>query len=165
MAHIEVIHVTVRTAAVPQSAATDDTLYVGVEGTDGGREFPLNVAGFDGFEPGTQIRYLLGREEDAVGSLPPVDFTVDKSEKPDQRNHPSYYRIELHDVTGVYLRKQGDLSHAGDDAYQLDQIEVQLHSPNTNQIRTFRNTHNVGNFGGDDIFLGNEYGHQVWLRE
>src|SRR5439155_3342187 len=43
-------------------AGTDDQLFVGVVGTQGGREFNLNVSGFNDFEPGTKVNYKIGKE-------------------------------------------------------------------------------------------------------
>lgn len=39
-------------------AGTDDHLYAGVFGTEGGREFNLNVSGFNDYEPGSKVGQL-----------------------------------------------------------------------------------------------------------
>lgn len=168
MTHVRAIHVNIKTAVVPEASMTQDRLYLGLAGNDGGREFPLSVADQELFTAGKGVRLLLGREEDLV-SPQPFDFHPDKSENPNQRNSPRFYRVEQADVTHVYLRKEGDLTHAGDDAWKLEDVEVQLHDPfAAGSVRRFVNQDPVDvppEDGEDEIWLGNEYGHQVWLRE
>lgn len=177
MSHVRAIHVDLTTAIVPDAAATTDRLYLGLAGTDGGREFPLSVQDQQLFEPGVHARILFGLEEELVpnglGTTPIVDFQADRSRNPNQRNSPRFYRVEQADVTHVYLRKEGDRTTAGDDAWKLSDVVVQLHdpfigTPLANRIRTFINQDPVAvdpESQEDAIWLGNEFGHQVWLRE
>jgi hypothetical protein len=133
-------------------AGTNDALYLGVSGRQGGREFPLDTAFFDDFERRSRVRYALGEvwEEAAlVGAKHP------KMSKADW-NDPSYFHVGLDAIDRVYLRKQCGRRRADDDAYALDEIEVALYGP-AEQKRVFRS--------GSAIWLGVEYGAQVWLPE
>ena len=60
MAELTGIAATLTTAAT-ENAGTDDHLYIGVIGTGGGREFPLDYPRFDDFEIEQPITYKLGR--------------------------------------------------------------------------------------------------------
>lgn len=133
-------------------SGTNDALYVGVSGTAGGREFPLDTALFDDFERRSRVRYALGEiweEEALVGARAP------KMSKADW-NDPAYFHVGLREVDRVYLRKQCGRRKADDDAYQLDEIEVALYGA-AGDKRTFRSA--------SAIWLGLEYGAQVWLPE
>ncbi len=134
-------------------AGTDDHIYVGVVGSSGGREFPLDVRKFDDFESGTDVKYWFGTVWDGtvlVGAKKPY-----RSE-PGDRNDPNWFRTELHGVESVYIRKQGDRSTEGDDAYKLDEVEVTLYGASPDR-RIFSTA--------NDLWFGNEYGHQAWLTE
>lgn len=134
-------------------AGTDDHIYIGVVGKDGGREFPLDVRAFNDFEKGTDVLYWLGTVWDGnavVGAKKPKHST------PGGRNNPWWYHIELNDVEYVYIRKAGNRTTSGDDAYKFDLVEVTLYSTNPNS-KTFSTT--------EDLWLANEYGLQAWLTE
>jgi hypothetical protein len=133
-------------------AGTNDALYLGVSGTQGGREFPLDTAFFDDFSRRSRVRYALGEvwEEAALaGARQP------KMAKADW-NDPAYFHVELAAVDRVYLRKHCGRRRADDDAYHLDECEVTLYGP-AQQKRVFRSA--------SAIWLGIEYGAQVWLPE
>jgi hypothetical protein len=139
------------TGTAPRSG-TNDALYVGVSGTQGGREFPLDTAFFDDFERRSRVRYALGEVWDAealAGARQP------KMAKADW-NDPTYFHIGLAAVDRVYLRKQCGRRRGDDDAYHLDEIEVALFG-SAGEKRLFRS--------GSAIWLGLEYGAQVWLPE
>lgn len=129
-------------------SGTDDHIYVGVFGKQGGSEFPLDVRGFDDFETGT-VKYWLGTVWDGSvlqGAKNPF--------KAFSWNDPETRYIDMDKVDYVYLRKQ---SHtADDDAWKMDEVEVTLYGPKS-QKRTFHKT--------GDIWLANEYGLQVYLKE
>jgi len=133
-------------------SGTNDALYLGVAGSEGGREFPLDTAFFDDFERRSRVRYALGEvwEESAlVGAKHP------KMSKADW-NDPTYFHVGLAAVDRVYLRKQCGRRRGDDDAYHLDEIEVTLYGA-ADQKRVFRSA--------SAIWLGVEYGAQVWLPE
>ena len=133
-------------------AGTDDPLYVGVSGTDGGREFPLDVAWFDDFERRSRVKYALGEiwDEDALAG----------ARRPKQAklgwNDPSLFYVGFDAIDRVYLRKQSGRRAGQDDAYELDEIEVQLFGPEPRR-RRFR--------CGSAVWLGTAYGSQIWLPE
>ncbi len=135
-----------------KEAGTDDALYIGVSGTAGGREFPLDVAWFDDFERRSRIKYHLGKvwEEAALaGSKQPKMAHADW-------NDPALFYVGFDAIDRVYLRKQSSRSARRDDAYELDEIEVTLYGEEPKK-RLFRcNT---------AIWLGTEYGSQVWIPE
>lgn len=133
-------------------AGTDDHLYVGVVGRGGGREFPLDVRRFDDFKEGANVRYLLGT---IWGPVPPGVRKPRESE-PGERNDPGQFQMELAQVDYVYLRKTGTRKGEGDDAYALRDVEVMLYGQAPPERRTFSSS---------NVWLANEYGHQVWLRE
>lgn len=154
MSHIRGIRVRLRTDSEAGSD-TDDHIYIGVAGTGGGREFPLATAAIDDFERGADVTYVLGT---IFEPAPPGAQHPDNS-APGQRNDPARFRIELADVDYVYIRKQGDRSHDGDDAYQLNSVRVELYARPFDPVskRTFN--------AFDDLWFGNEFGHQAWLHE
>jgi hypothetical protein len=139
------------TGTAPKSG-TDDALYVGVSGTQGGREFPLDTAFFDDFERRSRVRYALGEvwEEAAL-----VGAKTPKLAKASW-NDPTYFHVGLGGIDRVYLRKQCGRRARDDDAYHLDEIEVALYGP-ASEKRVFRSA--------SAIWLGLEYGAQVWLPE
>lgn len=133
-------------------SGTDDALYVGVEGTGGGREFPLDVRWFDDFERRSRVKYALGEvwEEDALaGARWPEGAR-------DGWNDPRLFYVELERVDRVYLRKQTGRRRSSDDAYELDQIDVRLYGEEP-EARRFRSS--------TAIWLGVEYGSRVWVPE
>ena len=130
-------------------AGTDDPLYIGVAGTQGGREFPLDVRWFDDFERGSEVKYALGDVWDdgaLAGALRPKLAETDW-------NDPKLFYVGLEGVDRVYLRKHA----AGrDDAYQLDGIQVALFGDDRTR-RVFSTT--------TAIWLGLAYGLTVWIPE
>lgn len=139
------------TGTAPHSG-TDDALYLGISGTQGGREFPLDTAFFDDFERRSRVRYALGEvwEESALaGAKRPKMSTTDW-------NDPTYFHVGLAAIDRIYLRKQCGRRRSDDDAYRLDEIEVALYGAPTEK-RVFRSS--------GAIWLGLEYGAQVWLPE
>jgi hypothetical protein len=129
-------------------AGTDDYMYVGVSGTEGGREFPLDIRWFDDFERSSQVTYALGDvwdEEALVGARRPKMGETDW-------NDPKLFYVGLEGIDRVYLRK-----HAGrDDDYQLDSIEVSLYGDERRR-RIFSSS--------TAIWLGLSYGLKVWIPE
>ena len=151
MSTLRGIVVYLATGTAPKSG-TDDALYVGISGSDGGREFPLDTAFFDDFERRSRVRYALGEvwEESAL-----VGAKVPKLAKASW-NDPTYFHVGLSGIDRVYLRKQCGRRSRSDDAYHLDEIEVALYGP-AGDKRMFRSA--------SAIWLGLEYGAQVWLPE
>jgi len=133
-------------------AGTDDALYVGVSGTQGGREFPLDVRWFDDFERRSRVKYALGEvwEGDALEGARQPGMSQSSW------NDPKLFYIGFEAIDRVYLRKQGGARRATDDAYELDEVEVILYGESP-QKRVFRC--NTG------IWLGVEYGLTVWVPE
>ena len=136
-----------------RGADTDDHLYLGVVGTRGGREFALDVKRFNDFERGTTVTYWLG---DIWQSGVAGDARRSRWSEPGERNDPGLLRIGIGDVNYVYLRKTGTVGSGGDDTYGLDSIQVRLYGTEPDK-RSFHSS------GG--VFLGDEFGHQVWLEE
>lgn len=130
-------------------AGTDEHLYIGVVGTGGGREFPLDVHGFNDFEKGTNVKYWLGDVWDG-GALAGAKNPWES--KTGDWNDPGKFDIDLDKVTHVYLRKQS--YKANDDAWKMAFVVVTLYGPSP-QKRTFKST--------KEMWLGNEYGLQLWL--
>ena len=133
-------------------SGTDDALYLGVYGTGGGREFPLDVKWFDDFERRSKVRYALGEvwDEDAlVGTKKP-------HMSHDDWNDPKLFYVGFEQIDRVYLRKHEGARRPSDDAYELDEIEVALYGEEPAK-RVFRCT--------TGIWLGKEYGSQVWIPE
>jgi hypothetical protein len=152
MSHIRGIVIRLRTKN-QSGAGTDDHIYIGVVGSGGGREFPLDVRGFDDFEKGSDVKYWFGNVWEGgilTGAKKPY-----RSE-PGGRNDPAWFRIELDEVDYVYVKKQGDNTTEGDDAWKMDFIEVALYGASP-QKRTFTT--------GNDLWFGNEYGRKAWLPE
>ena len=132
-------------------AGPDDALYVGVCGTAGGREFPLDVPFFDDFQRGSRERYALGTvwdESALIGVRTPKKAVADW-------NDPAYFYVGFQQIDRVYLRKQIGKGRM-DDAYALDEIEIALYGE-PGEKRLFR--------ASTAIWLGVEYGGQVWLPE
>jgi hypothetical protein len=133
-------------------SGTDDPLYLGVCGTSGGREFPLDVAWFDDAERRSRVKYVLGRvweEAACAGARQPKRAQADW-------NDPALFYVGFEAIDRVYLRKQTGRSRTDDDAYELDEVEVTLYGEAPLR-RVFRCT--------TAIWLGVEYGATVWLPE
>lgn len=127
-------------------SGTDDHLYLGIGGTVGGREFALNVDDFDDFEAGSTVTYSIGSEARRFGGREP-ETASDELEST---------MICQPNVTHVYLRKQGDRTYEGDDAWELSNVFVYLLAAPA-PTRVFVST--------GPAVLGNEYGLKVWLGE
>ena len=134
-------------------AGTDDHIYIGVVGKGGGREFPLAVKNFNDFERGADVVYWLGTVWDGTAV---VGARKSHKSTPGGRNNPGWFDIEIDDVEYVYIRKQGERSTSGDDAYKFDSVRVTLYGTSPQQ-REF--------FTGEDLWLANEYGLQAWIPE
>ncbi len=152
MSHIRGIVVRLRTKN-QSNAGTDDHIYIGVVGKGGGREFPLDVRGFDDFEEGSDVKYWFGTVWD--GSLLSGARKPYRSET-GNINDPAWFRMELDEIDYVYVKKQGNNTTAGDDAWKMDSIEVSLFGASP-QRRTFSTA--------NDLWFANEFGRQVWLTE
>ena len=133
-------------------SGTDDPLYVGVAGTGGGREFPLDVRWFDDFERRSRVKYVLGAVWDADAVLGAKSPSRSKGDW----NDPSLFYIEFEKIDRLYLRKHAGRRRVDDDAYELDEIEVTLYGERPKK-RVFRS--------GTAVWLGVEYGMQVWIPE
>lgn len=132
-------------------AGTDDMIYIGVVGKDGGREFPLDVSNFNDFEKGTDIKYHLGTVWDGAalnGTKKPADS------EPGQKNDPMWHRVELDAVDYVYIRKAENTNDHPQ--YQMDLVEITLYGGN-NVSRTFIET--------NDIYLGKNVGLICYIPE
>lgn len=150
MADIKGMFVSLKTDSSRHSG-TDDHIYVGVFGTGGGSEFPLDVRGFNDFESGT-VNYWFGDVwEGAI---------LDGAKNPYEafgKNDPEGREIDLDGIDYVYLRKHSHSGGDDDDAWKMDEVEVRLYGSGAPDKRTFRKT--------GDIWLSNETGLQVWLTE
>lgn len=132
-------------------AGTDDHVYLGISGTDGGREFALATAGFDDFEHDDADGDADHYAEYGIGTY---EFFGRDPETADAALNT--LSISQPDITHVYLRKQGDRSHADDDAWRLWKAEVYLDAE-SDPTRLFEST--------GLATLGNEHGNQLWLGE
>ena len=156
-AHIQGMLVTLKTKT-GATAGTDDHLYVGVFGKRGGSEFPLDVRGFNDFEPGANVKYWFGDVwdgNDLAGAKRPYAAG--------SWNDPGSRHINLYHVEYVYLRKHSHKGSDADDAWKMNSVEVILYTPENidygqpNAKRTFQKW--------GDLWLANEFELQVWLRE
>ena len=133
-------------------AGTDDHIYVGVFGKGGGSEFPLDVRGFNDFEAGANVKYWFGDVWEGgvlTGAKRPYEAG--------SWNDPELRYIDLDMVDYVYLRKHSHKGGDEDDAWKMDKVEVTLYGSSSPQKRTFHKT--------GDLWLANENGLQVWLKE
>ncbi|MDJ0626671.1 MAG: PLAT/LH2 domain-containing protein [Rhodobacter sp.] len=151
MAAMKGIFVRLKTADVSDAGADVD-IYVGIFGTGGGGEFPLDVANFNDFERGQEDRYWFGNVWE--GTLL-TDARQPFQSQGGEWNAPDTRDIDLDLVEYVYLRKR-DAFEDRDDHWQLDEVEVFLYGDHPVK-RRFRK---VGN-----VWLGKKYGSQVWLGE
>ena len=145
MSNLDGIFVSLTTAG-QWWAGTDDHLYIGVVGTVGGREFALNVEGFNDFEKGTVVTYSIGPGAALFGGRIPETAPGALAEM----------IICQPNVTHVYLRKQGDRTFKEDDAWRLSSVFVYLIASGS-PTRVFVST--------GPATLGNEFGLQIWLAE
>lgn len=147
MANVEGIVVELETSTEGW-AGTDDLLYVGVVGTEGGREFNLNVSGFNDFEPGTKVNYEIGKHF-AFNAPGPEKTPITA---PTALNQGS--KINQPSVTHVYLRKQGKANQSIDNAWKLKSARVWLFN-STDPSLPFT--------ARGEVALSIEDGLQVWL--
>ena len=138
-------------------SGTDDHIYVGIIGKGGGREFPLDVTGYDDFEPGTYASYLLGTVwgyDQPKG--PPLKALHPFASSLGGWNDPGKWDIDLQKIDYVYLRKAGSRSGGDDDLYEMEEVEVVLYGAEPTS-RRFKHT--------GAVRLANEYGLKIFLPE
>jgi hypothetical protein len=115
-----------------------------------GREFNLNVSGFNDYEPGSKINYEIGE----VSAFDPSG--------PEKTPHEATSalmggnRIEQRSVTHVYLRKHGRYDQSEDDAWKLGSARVWLMN-RVDPARVFT--------ARGPLTLSIEDGLQVWLAK
>ena len=151
MTYLKGIVVVLKTG-MSKYAGTDDALFLGVSGTGGGREFPLDIRWFDDAERGSRVKYALGDiwdDEALAGAGKPVMADKDW-------NDPKLFYVDFNRIDRIYLRKQSGLRPSADDAYEMDHVEVALYAESP-RMRLFRCS--------TAIWLGTEYGLQVWIPE
>lgn len=159
MSHIRGMTVYLQTHEdTPQEggSGTNDWIYLGLWGTDGGREFPLASDQINDFEAGSGITYHLG-------SVPHVPSGAVRSYQsaPGEANDPEPMDIELNSIQHAYLRKAEYGSYPdGDDAYRLDYAYVWLYGLTDRYPRYFYLV--VPDNKG--LWLGNGNGHRVWFK-
>lgn len=100
---------------------TKDSVYLGVYGKNGGREFSLNVNGKSPFEkPNATVSLVLGENVSKSAGIQ-VDKSLDKGV-----NDPTLHPLHLHDVEFVYVRKHEGQSDRTDDWAEFSEIKVLL---------------------------------------
>jgi PLAT/LH2 domain len=156
MAQLTGIAVTLITSDI-EDAGTDDNLFIGVVGTAGGREFPLDTSKND-FESGKE-EFVFG--EIWEGGVITSETKFPTNSKPGENNDPAFFPIELEQVNFVYLRKQGlpDEAPDNDDAHVVVELGVKLYGPSSPSKRVFFLRLNR------PLSMANEFGHIVYLRE
>ena len=131
-------------------AGTNDHLFVGVVGTKGGREFNLDVSGFNDFEPDTKVNYQIG--EKFVLALPGPEKVP--------RTAPASLlggsKIDQLSVDQVYLRKQGAMHESADNAWKLKSVRVWLMN-DTDPTLIYESR--------GSVVLSIEDGLQIWLAK
>jgi hypothetical protein len=149
-----------------EGSGTNDNIYLGVEGTGGGREFLLDVSSpsdFDDFEKGSEVYYNLGGVSFAQIQTLVGEFEIPSTAGflvPDETfqggiNDPAQLPINFQRIDRVYLRKMGDRVHREDDALILGSIAVWIYSDEGERRKFYYNR---------EFRLGSEFGLQVWLR-
>jgi hypothetical protein len=156
MAQLTGMAVTLTTANV-EEAGTDDKLYIGVVGTGGGREFPLDSPKAD-FITGEVETFALGSIWEGGFITGSTKFPSDS--EPGKDNDPALIPLDVDLVSFVYIRKQGALQPDDDDAYLLQDLSVVLYGPAMPSKRRFRFFN-----GGTSLRLATESGHIVYLQE
>ena len=144
-----------------EGAGTNDQLYVGLLGTEGGREFALGSSRND-FEAGSHWSYVLGLPE----PLPSVNVPMIRSNdsRPGARNDPGQFFMTVEGVQSVYLRKQAYGTGGDDDAVNLRSVTVWVRD-HDDAVFAGRQFFARGIAEADaGLWLANEYGHQVWLQ-
>jgi hypothetical protein len=151
MASIQGILVKLKTKST-SGGGTDDHIYIGFVGKGGGSEFPLDVKGFNDFEPGADVKYWFGDVWDGselAGAKRPYAAG--------SGNDPGPRYIDMDQVDYVYLRKHSHKGGSDDDAWKMDRVEVNLFGAASPAKRTFYKT--------GDIWLANEHGQFAYLKE
>ena len=92
LAHVDV-------SGAPGSG-TDDPVYFGIAGGQGGREFPLNRAGKNDWEAGQKYDYVIGTVPDD-DQPEGAGFAV--AAEPGKRNSPDRFDVIAEAIDGVYL--------------------------------------------------------------
>ena len=148
MADIETIVLQVKTGSKNWSG-TDDWVYLGVFGTNGGREFCLDSAAND-FESGSDVHYVIGADSDIGTGEKRVPLNAGL-------NAFQSNKIGLTEVTSVYLRKQGNQDADVDDAWEVETAFVYMFNSKDAFTRVFVSRGRTS--------LEIESGLQVWLAE
>jgi len=134
------------------SADTVDALYLGVYGSQGGREFAVNLNDWEEFAPGNDVMGVLGKH---------CHFTVDMNPKAldgggvGGDNDPAVNPMDLDSVQFVYVKKMLGTAPSKDDRLRLSWAEVFLCDGSTE--RMFAKRSRMG--------FGFEEGGKHWLRE
>jgi len=151
------IAVTLTTATAPADAGTGNELYIGIVGTGGGREFPLDSPS-DDFNTGEVEKFALGVIWE--GGFLTGSTKFPNLSEPGQFNDPAQIPLDIDQVNFVYLRKQGDIDQDNvDDAYRLKALRVVLYGESPSK-RTFQFDN-----GGHSLWLATENGHVAYLKE
>ena len=98
------------------------------------------------------MKYILGEVWDAEASA----GAKSPSKSRGDWNDPALFYVEFEKIDRLYLRKHAGRRRADDDAYELDEVRVTLYGESPKK-RVFR--------CGTAIWLGLEYGMQVWIPE
>ena len=149
MGAVSGISLIVRTGQT-RTAGTDDAVYLGIVGTGQGREFNLDVAGVDDYEPGSAI-YTIGDTLDAGAGRRPKSLHAGALEE---------FRIDFDGVTHVYLRKWTSASALRDDAWQLSFASCYIYDvrPADGSPPRFQRFELNG-----PVWLSTKHGAQVWF--
>jgi hypothetical protein len=140
-------------------SGTDDNLYIGIIGSGGGREFPLDSQK-DDFNRGETEKFALGVIWEGGFIDGSTKFPLQSD--PGKDNDPALIPVDVDRVNFVYLRKQGDNTADGDDGYQLRELNVVLYGPASPSKRRFRFFNGANQ---PSLWLANENGHVVYLQE
>ena len=134
-----------------RDAGTDDHIYVGVVRSWGGREFPLNVDGFNDFEASSNVKHALGRiwNESLLAGARNPKVSIDNG-----FSDPRSAKIEVSTVSHVYIRKAGSRRPAGDDKWELTSVMVSLFGTES-EVRTYEIAHR--------LWFGNEFWQRKWI--
>ena len=134
---------------------TDDRVYLGVVGTGGGSEFPLDVPDLEDFERGSDATYWFGEVWDG-GAL----TEASRAREGDGENDPRSRFIDLDRVRYVYLRKHRHTWSSGDSLI-LDECTITLYGTSA-RSRVFQIKPGSR---GHQAQLGDRYGLRVYLTE
>ena len=111
-------------ARIVTGRGTDDRVYLGVVGTGGGSEFPLDVPGVDDFEYGSDVTYWFGEVWDGA------ELTeASRAREGDGENDPRSRFIDLDLVRYVYVRKHKHIDALGSSGgvWILDECTITLY--------------------------------------